>query len=42
LQPDYLNLVDTTIVVVVEGKSGEEIGLKQCVSHHLPWWCMVT
>jgi hypothetical protein len=26
--------------VVVEGKSGEEVGSKQCVSHHLPWRCM--
>jgi hypothetical protein len=30
------------MIVVVEGKSGEEIGSKWHVSHHLPWWCMVT
>jgi hypothetical protein len=28
--------------MVVEGKSGEEIGSKQCVNHYLPRQCMAT
>jgi hypothetical protein len=41
LQLGNLNLGDN-FYSSGSGKSGEEIGLKQCVSHHLHWWCMAT